>query len=180
MNRVNTKFSVCFKTPVDGLGREWRGSGFESRTRQNGGEMKYGKVLTCEDLEEAKKLIGKKVIYGDVLYNLIMLPGDRATALLKGISQHSICPFTISSGNFQFIREVIEEEPQIMTNRQLAEWTGKRIGEYTYFDSHIAYTSYGYSKSKQNDPVPYNLRIRPWDSDEWIVPTVDIYERDCK
>ena len=142
--------------------------------------MKYGKVLTYKDAEEARKLIGKKVVGSYCLSKIENYPEKIEPEILTGIDDE--LDFIFKAGDyygFQFIREIIEETPQLMTNRQLAEWTGKRIGEYTYFDSHIAYTSYGYSKSKQNDPVPYNLRIRPWDSDEWIVPTVDIYERDC-
>lgn len=138
--------------------------------------MKYGKVLTYKDAEEARKLIGKKVIISDNLCAITEIPETRSVSVLKSIN----CESDYLFDHYQFIREIIEEPAELMTNRQLAEWTGKRIGEYTYADSFIAYTSYGYSKSKQNDPVPYNLLIRPWNSEEWVLPTVDIYERDCK
>ena len=32
----------------------------------------------------------------------------------------------------------------------------------------------------QNNEVASGIKIRTWDSDEWVEPTVDIYERDCK
>lgn len=138
--------------------------------------MKYGRVLTYKDIEEAKKLIGKKVICSNILSNIEKKPKEREPEILEEIINKLGSPF---NSCYQFIREIIEE-PQLMTNRQLAEWLARGNGECTGKDSSLALTKYNYFKSGQNDPVPYSFRIRTWDSEEWILPTVDIYERDCK
>ena len=142
--------------------------------------MKYGRVLTYKDAEEAKDLIGKKVAFGDTLFYIEEFPQERTTARLEGINQYVGYPFITGNGEHQFIREIIEEEPELMTNRQLAEWLAKGNGEHTHKNTDMSYTAYGYYKSEENDPVSDKIRIRSWDSEEWVIPTVDIYERDCK
>ena len=74
-----------------------------------------------------------------------------------------------------------EEPPKKrMTSRQLAEWLAKGNGQYTTDDFGRVYVEYDYSKGKENNEVDRRIIIRPWDSEEWVEPTVDIYERDCK
>lgn len=74
-----------------------------------------------------------------------------------------------------------EEPPKKrMTCRQLAEWLAKGNGQYTTDDFGRVYVEYDYSKGKENNEVDRRIIIRPWDSEEWVEPTVDIYERDCK
>ena len=74
-----------------------------------------------------------------------------------------------------------EEPPkQRMTNRQLAEWCAKGNGEFTWGNDTQSYTEYPYARKLVNEYVDDIIIIRPWDSEEWIEPTVDIYERDCK
>lgn len=143
--------------------------------------MKYGKVLTYKDADEARKLIGKKVVGSYCLSKIENYPEKIEPEILTGIDDE--LDFIFKAGDyygFQFIREVIEEEPQIMTNRQLSEWCGKRKGEYTYLDYNHVFSAFEYRKDAENKPVYNDLRIRPWDSEEWVLPTVDIYERDCK
>ena len=143
--------------------------------------MKYGKVLTYKDIEEAKKLIGKMVLVSDYLRDINECSECVIPAILVEVKCEITHLFITSKGAYQFIREVIEgSKPEIMTNRQLAEWLARGNGEYTYINSGLACTYYGYFKSTQNDHVSDNLRIRSWDSEEWVMPTVDIYERDCK
>lgn len=71
-----------------------------------------------------------------------------------------------------------KEEPVRMTNRQLAEWVGKGNGEWLAIMG--VHSDFGYVKGKEDLEVSSDFLIRPWGSDEWIEPTVDIYERDCK
>ena len=74
-----------------------------------------------------------------------------------------------------------EEPPKKrMTSRQLAEWLAKGNGQYTTDDFGRVYVEYDYYKEKENNEVDRRIIIRPWDSEEWVEPTVDIYERDCK
>ena len=141
--------------------------------------MKYGRVLTYKDAEEAKKLIGKKVVGSYCLSKIENYPEKIAPEILTGIDDE--LDFIFEAGDyygFQFIREIIEE-PQLMTDRQLSEWIVKGNGVYSYEDSDFAYTNYAYNKSRPDAPVSDSIFIRSWDSEEWVLPTVDIYERDC-
>lgn len=148
--------------------------------------MKFGKVLTYKDVEEAKKLIGKKVLRSD--FQKIIDTGetedleDLVTELVE-VEATNMRPFCTKDGHWwQFIREVIEEdEPKRMTNRQLAEWLAKGNGQMKYTGTiHIHYSYYGELEDGDNEEAPKGTFIRPWGSDEWIVPTLEIYERDCK
>lgn len=74
-----------------------------------------------------------------------------------------------------------EEPPKKrMTHRQLSEWLAKGHGQYTTDAYNRDYAGYSYFKSERDNEVDSDMKIRSWDSEEWIEPTVDIYERDCK
>lgn len=73
-----------------------------------------------------------------------------------------------------------EEKPKRMTNRQLAEWLSRGLGLWKMKRSPTVYMYISYPLFEEDTPVPNDFCIRPRGSDEWIVPTVDIYERDCK
>lgn len=69
-----------------------------------------------------------------------------------------------------------KESSRFMTNRQLSELLQKGYG--TWIDQNalsFVHAGYSYALSKENDIVT-DKYIRPWGSDEWIEPTVDIYE----
>lgn len=77
--------------------------------------MKFGdKIYTYKDIDEAKKLIGKKVIVGNYyrfINEIEQADGDCVKTLL-GVAEGSAEPFiTENVCRCQFIREVIEEEP---------------------------------------------------------------------
>lgn len=71
--------------------------------------MKYGPIICNPDSEEAKALIGKKVVVGNT-YTAI----DRCTCQLRHITLVSInsAGFYVDGGTYPFIREVIEEKPK--------------------------------------------------------------------
>lgn len=76
--------------------------------------MKFGKVLTYNDVDEAMELIGKKVIHSDNFKYLETRPDKwlRPT-ILTGVDKGDSCyyPFKLLDGTVaQFIREVIEDE----------------------------------------------------------------------
>jgi len=83
--------------------------------------MKYGPVLTYKDAEEAKKLIGKKVAFGDTLFYIEDFPQERTTARLDGINQYVGYPFITGNGEHQFIREIIKEEPKYRPYKSMDE-----------------------------------------------------------
>ena len=102
---------------------------------------------------------------------------------LKLIDDRSFRCFTSDNGSLWDLLYPYEEPPkQRMTYRQLAEWMAKGNGEYT--DSPKKYClpmfTATYEDEERDEPVRQGLFIRTWDSDEWVEPTVDIYERDCK
>lgn len=140
---------------------------------------KYGEVLDYRTASKA--VVGKKYIFGDHLRPLRESPEEYGIRELFGVDEQHDSPFVVKSGcHWQFCREVIEEEVR-MTNRQLAEWLAKKNGERTYADENSSIFIYWtYSKDEENKAVPDDIRIRYWGSDEWVVPTLDIYERDCK
>ena len=142
--------------------------------------MKYGKILTYKDIEEAKKLIGKKVICSDALSNIEKNPECIGTATLESIETDFTYLFVTSEGTYQFIREVIEEEkPQRMNNKQLAEWCARGFGQWRNHTS-IARVERMVRRGEENFPLDTGVEIRPWGSDKWIEPTEDIYLRDCR
>lgn len=73
-----------------------------------------------------------------------------------------------------------EEKPVRMTNRQLAEWLSRGFGSWKMRRSPTVCMDMSYPTFEENISVPNDILIRPWGSDDWVEPTVDIYERDCK
>ena len=80
--------------------------------------MKFGKVLTYKDIDEARRLIGKKVINSDVFKEIDTKADIPASiggrpVILTGVVEGNPFPFRVSNGTvYQFIREVIEDEPE--------------------------------------------------------------------
>ncbi len=73
-----------------------------------------------------------------------------------------------------------EEKPRLMTNRQLACWVTKGNGEYRYGEGCTVFSYHSYDPFDEKKPVRDIVRIRRWGSDEWILPTVDVYVEDCE
>ena len=72
-------------------------------------------------------------------------------------------------------------KPKRMTHRQLAMWLAKGNGECSYNNTVYYLSAYGYhcyDMRHANDFVDEHIRVRKWDSEEWIEPTVDLLE-DC-
>ena len=68
-----------------------------------------------------------------------------------------------------------------MTCRQLAEWLAKGNGAALEVSGRLVfYTHAQISLTNETLEVPDGYKIRRWDSDEWVEPTTDIYEEDCK
>lgn len=88
--------------------------------------------------------------------------------------------FEIGSVRWYLLYPYEEPPKKRMTSRQLAEWLAKGNGQYTTESYGRVYVAYDYYKEKENNEVDRRIIIRPWDSEEWVEPTVDIYERDCK
>lgn len=83
----------------------------------------------------------------------------------------------------------VEKPKKLMTCRQLSELLANGYGQHTYLYkdettsfiySSIIYSSFDYNKDNENEPLSDKERIRPWGSDEWLEPTVDVYEEFMK
>lgn len=81
--------------------------------------MKLGKVLTYKNVDEAKKLIGKRVVASDTLFgadnyeNLYREALGHGGICLSKVVEGNPYPFRVSNGTvYQFIREVIDDEPR--------------------------------------------------------------------
>lgn len=82
--------------------------------------MIFGKVLTYHDIDEARKLVGKKVVYSKCFKSIndfqdcLGIANDLGLLILNEVRDGSglYYPFRLSDGTVtQFIREVVEDEP---------------------------------------------------------------------
>ena len=119
------------------------------------------------------------MVYRNVIASIEKCPELWDVGILHSFDCDLYYPFNVNGGNFQFIREVIEEEPAgLMTNRQLAEWCAKGNGQFK--TSAYSSSAYRVAIGCDNETVCDDILICTWDSEKWVIPTVDIYERDCK
>lgn len=75
------------------------------------------------------------------------------------------------------------EEPKSrrMTYRQLAEWLAKCNGQYTpLLSKTFVSSSMDYDNTLDDNELSEGFVVRRWGSNEWVEPTVDVYEADCK
>ena len=140
------------------------------------------KVINTLHPEKAE--VGKKYWYADNIVKLkYFVEQDCSIKLgeLRCINMEDNL-FDIGSGSgYWYLLYPYEEPPKKrMTSRQLAEWLAKGNGEYSRDSYERAYIEYFYHKSERDNEVDRCITIRPWDSEEWVEPTADIYERDCK
>lgn len=139
-------------------------------------------------LHTDKVEVGKKYWYSDELTNLKEYVENNEVEMMGSLCNVEIgyeCkveyPFYITgSGCYQFLYPYEEPSKQRMTNIQFCEWLAKGNGQWQWKDSSQYHVDYSYSKTFENKEVDEDIIIRSWDSDEWVSPTVDIYERDCK
>lgn len=95
-------------------------------------------------------------------------------------------PVIAKEGDYQYCAEIPEEpKPRRVTNRELSKWLAKGHGEcmnpnsdsYSYADlskANLSSSTYTYGGiSEANKKVPFYVKVRKWDDDEWHEPTVD-------
>lgn len=147
-------------------------------------EFDESKLITALHPEKAE--VGKKYYFNDSLY---LLKGtvegeteiDTENVGILASVVDGVHPFEKMNGIFwEFIYPYEELPEELMSNRQFAEWIAKENGQYTAEHWNTIYTEHDYAKGHDEEKVPSDYRIRPWGSDEWVVPTVAIYLRDCK
>lgn len=78
--------------------------------------------------------------------------------------------------NKEKVKEALNPKPKRMTKRQLAMWLAKGNGECSSCGLLNAYDNYLYQKGDENKLVGDGYKVRKWDSEEWVEPTVDLLE----
>lgn len=76
-------------------------------------------------------------------------------------------------------RKKVEEssKPKRMTYRQLSKWLAKGNGVLWKSEcNYIEFTSHNYVTKYADTEVMDDWKVRKWDSEEWIEPTVDLLE----
>lgn len=146
-------------------------------------EFKEELVINALHLEKA--VIGKKYWCSDNLLDLKRLVETNIPIKIETLSKVEMSddcfPFhTTCASAWQYLYPYEEPPKKRMTKRQFAEWIAKGNGEYTFEGCAKNFFIFEYEGSEENEEVNGDIIIRPWDSEEWIEPTVDIYERDCK
>lgn len=147
---------------------------------------KYGKIFDYSNRAEAKEFIGKRGVFSDLLQLITEKPDECVTDDIlvfvnEGKAGYRNFYKAKDSCRFQFFRPILEEEkPQLMSHRQLAEWLAKGYGELRL--GKLVSDSSSYYLDEEDDPVKEekDYLIRRWGSDEWILPTVDVYREDCQ
>lgn len=148
--------------------------------------MKFGKVLTYKDVDEAKRLEGKKVVASENLYLIEDEAFCREYAKQYKITlagaRKGLYPFTVSDdkfqfssddNKFQFIREVIDDEP--------------RYEPYDLSDKNVRDSLRGeWFRDVQEDEDTPERMVTSFecneDGDEWCVNgiyTASTFLRDC-
>lgn len=145
----------------------------------------FKEELVINALHTDKAEVGKKYWYADNIIELKhCVERNDNTRTLVSIKNHSQCfNFDINPSictTWSLIYPYEEPPKKRMTNIQLCEWLAKGNGLFKTKLSGYATTKYSYNKNLETEEVPDYFEIRTWDSEEWIEPTVDIYERGCK
>lgn len=140
------------------------------------------KVISYLCLDKAE--VGNRYYFCDNLYALkLVVENDNVYCIgkLNNVVDGE-CPFQKGNDRFWcFIYPYEEPQKKRMTNRQLTEWMSKGNGECKYLSSESMGISNRYTYlGESNDECLLDIRIRPWDSDEWVEPTYDVYLKDCK
>lgn len=142
-------------------------------------EFDESKVINALHTDKAE--VGKKYWFSDSISRLKERVEKDDIESIRILTQADTRGFHALEYFWEFIYPYEEPPKPRMTYRQLAEWLAKGNGEYA--DSYvfkIAYFTYSYAVEDKDIAVADIIKIRPWDSEEWVEPTVDIYERDCK
>ena len=143
---------------------------------------KFDDSKVINSLRTDKAEVGRLYYCGDTLLTLKYIVENEVDGWLGELTEihKSKFPFKVNGGGFQFLYPYEEEPNKRMTNRQLSEWLAKGNGERSSNDCRKNSLTFEYDEFGENEEVSSDIIIRPWGSDEWVEPTVDIYKRDCK
>lgn len=113
----------------------------------------------------------------------VMIDGVEYVAVKHGYNcdgcafQGSVCDY-IPCENYIMVKA--EDTDTLMTNQQLSEWLAKGHGQAKFSDSRVIFSGFSFDEGEEDEAVNEDFLIRPWGTDEWVKPTVEIYRRDCR
>lgn len=147
-------------------------------------EFDESKVINALHVDKAE--VGKQYYFADTLLKLKQVVEDcdeDRLGVCSNVIENDETPFVKNERvRWEYLYPYEEPPKKRMTNRQLAEWLARGNGQYMLVEKIPPMTYFQYDYADEDDEVDggYDFVIRSWDSDEWIPPTTDIYERDCK
>lgn len=144
---------------------------------------KFDESKVINALHKDKAEVGKIYWFADFIDSLEgkVERGDACFAYkLTDIDKRGGCCFHVDGSPYALIYPYEEPPKQRMTRGQLMEWLSKGFGLFRYDNGRCFVALVGVLEEDLNEECAKDILIRPWDSDEWIDPTVDIYLRDCK
>lgn len=135
-----------------------------------------------------REISTKKIEMGEhVLIDGVEYVAEEGNCSVCNSNKFLICPYTLFcpvDGKLTRVEKSTDEQDKDtpMTNHELAMWCAKGFGQWKHSPSNsgTVYHTYWVMEDKEDCFVEANIVIRPWETDEWIKPTVAIYERDCR
>ena len=75
-----------------------------------------------------------------------------------------------------FTKTFTREDPSFsrMSKLQLSMWLAKGNGEWRWKNDNTIHTRFSYLSGKENESVSDEIIVRPFVTNEWIEPTVDL------
>lgn len=145
----------------------------------------FGECGKSEDEENPFELknsdfLDYKFFYYDPMYNIkrVYNEGKQIQYELNGEWYDLDEPNWDSDYNFRIKPE--DSKTRRMTFRELARWLAKGNGQYLSQNEFAYDCITGYTIEVDDRELPEAYKIRRWDSSEWIEPTRQVYEEDCK
>ena len=134
------------------------------------------------EISTKKIEIGEHVMIDGVEYVAEEHDGDCLSCDVDGCGDWFLIPCRDGLALKRVKEQPTEEESKDipMTCPQLAEWLAKGHGLAKYRDSRAIFSGLSFYEGEENEAVNEDLLIRPWGTDEWVKPTLYIYERDCR
>lgn len=142
---------------------------------------KFEEEKVINALHPEKAEVGKRYWFADNLFKLKRYIEENNTdfaGILNEVEDLKYAPFSTSGCHWAYLYPYEEPPKQRMTPRMLSEWLVKGNGQWKHRQERLLCSVYTYFEDA--DELDKNIVIRSWDSEEWVEPTVDIYERDCK
>lgn len=145
---------------------------------------KFKEELVINALHADKVVIGKRYLFADDILELknLVESNPKLGRTLTVVAGNKFCYLDSLKEPVGYSLVYPYEEPpkKRMSNIQFLEWLAKGNGLCSVKGASVALCVRCCLIDDLNAEVETNILIRPWNSSDWIVPTVDIYERDCK